>query len=169
MHACACAHTHSHRVSCGIHIGEVAIEIQLYFSWWLYSLVLNHLLNNLSFPHWCEMTVIFLKLGFHTRYFPNKLNLTHYAPQYARTYYIFEVLFISPYTSNLSQIWVAVVTMGYLQHYLITDMILQRWCLRCWSQESWHSALRVCGGRFRRAEPLWIWHISEHSLPTQYV
>ena len=72
------------------------------------------------------MTVIFLKLGFHTRYFPNKLNLTHYAPQYARTYYIFEVLFIFPYTSNLSQIWVAVVTMGYLQHYLITDMRLQR-------------------------------------------
>lgn len=168
MSACACARTHSHRVSCGIHIGEVAYrDSTLLFQ--MAILVLNHLLNNPSFPHWCEMTVIFLKLGFHTRYFPNKLNLTHYRPQYARTYYIFEVLFISPYTSNLSQIWVAVVTMGYLQHYLITDMRLQRWCLRCWSQESWHSALRVCGGHFRRAEPLWIWHISEHSLPTQYV
>lgn len=102
MHARVRAHTHT-----GFHVeyilGKLLIEIQLYFSRWLYSLVLNHLLNNPSFPHWCEMTVIFLKLGFHTRYFPNKLNLTHYRPQYARTYYIFEVLFISPYTSNLAK------------------------------------------------------------------
>lgn len=79
-------HTHKHTGFCvECILGKLLVETQLYFSRWLCSLVLNHLLNNLSFPHWYKMTVIFLKLGFHTRYFPNKLNLAHSPhPQYCK-------------------------------------------------------------------------------------